>query len=215
MEGIYRGSGPQPWFVTRYKAMEENLKELRVYIEAQVYGLGEASRERLTYLSRLVFTRYIASVEQTDILSNCIRDNPAIPTKERIYAMGSEQLRMFTWTFQVHRLMCEIWSNQEDINLMKHLLVATCNMSGVTGRSMDVILHDWTQCFDGLNMDDESHRYVLWTRLNRQRNKIIGWYLDLPVEECFWNEFDLGIRGLTLHLQESQDWQAELERLLP
>ena len=137
------------WNQMKGEAKDENLKQLRAYIERNVGEHSEAARSYFTRMSRLVYT-YSAAAE-TAICNNL--DTHLKPLRKQLFGLNSQGYRYLICAFDVEHILTNLWFDrfdQENAEFLAEMVRAACIMSGIDGIALDRYLADWYSCADGL-----------------------------------------------------------------
>ncbi len=200
------------------EAQNENLKQLRAYIERKVRENGEEARPVFTELSRMVYTYYAAAEY---VICDSL-DTGLKPLREQFLGLSSQGFRYFICAFAVAHILIKAWPRQEDEEYWAEMARVACIMSGIDGVALERFLGGWYQCFDGLGDNPEEAGGHLLTRLSHKRYETIAPVLGLPIDNkstllstFFWQPFSIGIAEVTSRMQELPASQADLDRVLP
>jgi len=206
------------WNQMTCEAKDENLKQLRAYIDRKVGEQGEEGRPAFTGLSRLVYTYYTAA-EYTicDSLDTGLK-----PLRKQLVGLSSQGFRYLICAFAAAHILLKLWDDQENAEYWTEMARAACIMSGIDSFALERYLGEWYQCFNGLDDIGEEADGSLAVRLRHKRYEHIAVILGLPVDNMstllstlFWVPHSFGIAAMTSSLLEQPEWQAELDRLLP
>ncbi len=205
------------WNHLKDESRDKNNEQLRLYIKRRVGECGVTYRSDFTQFSRLVFTYYAASA-----VALGAKDTLDGEMRTKLLGLSSQSFRYLTCAFQVCHILNKLLVNPNADDCLMELLRASCNMSGIDGLSMDRYISDWMLCFSGLEGDDKEARTFLMARLGQKRYEYIAPILGLPMDSksavfqgFFWEPISMGIAATTTYLLNSQEWQANLDKLIP
>ena len=102
------------WNQMKGEANDENLKQLRAYIERKVGEHSEAARSDFTRMSRLVYTYYAAA--ETGICNNL--DTDLKPLRKQLYGLNSQGYRYLICAFEVEHILTKLWFDQENAEFL-------------------------------------------------------------------------------------------------